>query len=421
MQAKAYLFHHAFTHFCPVCPPLPSYAKGQSGEQIKAYSESFDAFWKKYSLQCFKSPLEIVYHCHPMVFGGTVFQSTHDLLAACPALDNWNDFRTKGRHFSMANLRSLLEHRDICIFVVGQGRQTATVGQGEGAAVFTKRQGHTVLARRTFGPTLFFGPYLAHLLNSTSFELDTVHHLIIYKSSSHLQPIFEKLVTLRTRAGDSYQADQLKLCCNAFIGMAGSFKMTSDKVYITEGAVSMQSQISRYRFRYIAENVIQCTRTYEKALPRGQLYCLHVAVLQCYRFKLLLAMEAMRRVLRPESYRILQCKTDSFLIGFSELRLEHCVRDLEAYRRLWPLYFSPVKHPGKFSKVGEINFCNFELLLPGITQRIIWIERNPPGQEKASGRLAKEDRPRFIAKYTNDKMAIAGRYDQHLLYLVPFE
>ena len=127
-------------------------------------------------------------------------------------------------------------------------------------------------------------------------------------------------------------------------------------------------------------------------------------------------MEAFEVIFRKGSWRIFQCKTDAFLIGFSEDNIEDCIEDREAYDRLWPTIYSEVKRPGYFTNAFHIQREKFELFLPGVTRRYIATETGRP-----VFRLAIQDRAEFARHFNNDKMQLKTQYDCHLLFYVPFE
>ena len=134
----------------------------------------------------------------------------------------------KSRHLGIQDVPQLLECPNLVVMVVCQGRQMYRLSDQD-ACVVTKRDGCTVLAFSTHGPTMMSGPYLKFLMRQKKFIIEHLHHIIIYKATRAYQNLFGNLIALRMNASSSYDADQMKLCCNAFIGMCGSFKQQGEK------------------------------------------------------------------------------------------------------------------------------------------------------------------------------------------------
>ena len=372
IKSKAVQIHHNYTHSCLRCPKLKKYARNLNYEEMKEYSNTIDAFWEDYCQKKFNCSLLIIYHCHSLNWademGTFYYQNAHEMRCSKEApkmLHTITDFGTKSIHFNPLNIPKLLSDPSIIVYVIGEGEQ-GLINEDIGH-IATKRLGKTILANKTFEPTLFFGPYLKWLIEERQFQFSKIYHIIIYKSTDSFQPIFQKLVDLRTekQANLSQDAELLKFVLNSSIGMFGTCKTQDSKTTYFQNSFKPTSKMSTYDYRMADFGVFKVQRTYPKLGNTGLLYIVHMTIMQQYRLSMIQTMAAMQNIFDPFKFRILQCHADSYFIGLSEVCLEDCVTDFKNYEHNWKKYFKKQKTPGFFS-ITRICSGNFSLSIPGV-------------------------------------------------------
>ena len=425
----AFQFHHAYTHGCRVCNTLNSYAGGKTHEEITRQSDAVDAFWRQYCLVAWGVDLSIVYHCHRMDLDGRSWDSVLDMFQHNAWLQDMCFPRATIRRRTINHDREGWRWlHDLCspgastvVFVVAEGHQTGATSP-EDNCVFTKGEhGPAAAEFCTLGPTLFIGQYLLLLGRDRGFRVTKLHHVIVYTGSDAMQPMFQTLLQTRTAAAENnFYRKQLKLCCNAFIGMAGRVSDVACKTYYYTGPLSIASEFGRYdlsptRWAHIAK----CTFTRRLAAWRQNLLPLSVAALQYYRLHMLRAKMTLQRLCRPELVRIVQCHVDSFFIVLGRDTLQDCAKDPRQFREQWlQQWQSDKKQPGKFHIVRRSTpGKHFSIVMPSISTLRIDDDDTDPAKN-AEENVARS-RQRLLGYYRNPRMVVAGSYDLHLLHLVP--
>lgn len=416
-----YQVHHAFTHGCPECPPLPRYARDQSAEDVRARSDRVDDFWRGYCERVLGATFQVVYFCHPFRLGASrQVGSLRDLEDPLGGL--FPASLLGSRRLEPARLLELAKNPALVVLVIGEGVQGRRDSPDD-AAVFTRSpvDDCAVASFQTLGPTLFHGSYLAFLCEVKQFDLRTVHHALVYPASKALQPLFQTLVQLRTHSKDSFSSRALKQALNSMIGLWGSSRAEGQSVVLVYQGYKPTSWHSHYHYSSCTDNgeVFRVSRRYFLRQQTSYLYALHLVVLQLYRLELLAFLELMQRTLRPGQWRLLQIKADSVLVGLGQPSLNACARQPKNFRRAWSSMVSEDKRPGYFYQTRLVSSREgaFALFAPRAARVFVTQGTEsgaPPGRV-----LPVQDRPAFLRSYANRQRERGQEYDAHLLHLVP--
>ena len=408
VRYKAYQFHHAFTHTCPRCE-IGRYSKGLTREKLRKQSEDIDHFWQTFCHEHLNVQLEIIYHCHAMNVMGRFFQNIQEVVTHSDFLSDVTTFPL-GHTLQISELLTHLTDPTLCIYIIGDGIQTA--GRGEGRICTKTKLGETVLSKETKTPTMFYGPYLEFLIKEVGFELTSIYHVFVYKSTDKYMPLFKQLVNMRTNNAGNYFAEQLKLGCNSFVGLSGSTRSSNTKFKYFSGKLTKLSKNGSYNF--YSPNCYSFTSN-NSVYPRTNLYILNLTVLQLYRLKMVKTLELMEKIFKPNLFRVIHCHVDSFFVLLGKKSLPECIASKDLYDRYWKgEIFDDKKVPGKFHEVQKSSGSFFRFFIPGVTEIIIDEVGGIGCADKEI--LPKEERRSFIRKMQNPKSKFIHWYDDDLPY-----